>query len=106
MIKKELIASSISLFISLGATWPNATSAAPLSPNDCNSWPFVRPSTGVTPRELRRELKELESVGYQPSDNDVHYPSDIQAAEARLRIKYRHDCTGKASQLPANRSPS
>ncbi|OAJ55141.1 hypothetical protein A6V36_34630 [Paraburkholderia ginsengiterrae] len=39
----------------------------------------------VTRAQVRAELVQLESVGYQPGRaNDPHYPADIQAAEAAV----------------------
>ncbi|WP_186188899.1 DUF4148 domain-containing protein [Burkholderia gladioli] len=38
----------------------------------------------VTRAQVRHELVELESVGYRPTRNDIHYPDSIQAAEAKL----------------------
>ena len=45
----------------------------------------IEPGTRqVTRAEVRHELKELESVGYRPTPNDLYYPEDVQAAEQRL----------------------
>jgi hypothetical protein len=42
-------------------------------------------SSTVTRAQVRAELVQLESVGYRPSRaNDLHYPADIQAAEAAV----------------------
>jgi hypothetical protein len=42
-------------------------------------------SSAVTRAQVRAELVQLESVGYQPGRaNDPHYPADIQAAEAAV----------------------
>ncbi|CAE6799250.1 DUF4148 domain-containing protein [Paraburkholderia nemoris] len=42
-------------------------------------------SSTVTRAQVRAELIQLESVGYQPGRaNDPHYPTDIQAAEAAV----------------------
>ncbi|TCK36831.1 uncharacterized protein DUF4148 [Paraburkholderia sp. BL8N3] len=38
----------------------------------------------VTRAQVKAELVQLESVGYQPNTNDLHYPRDIQAAEAKV----------------------
>ncbi|WP_050983015.1 DUF4148 domain-containing protein [Cupriavidus basilensis] len=44
----------------------------------------------VTRAEVRHELEELESVGYNPSQGDNgDYPADIQAAEQRLEAKHQ-----------------
>ncbi|WP_186149819.1 DUF4148 domain-containing protein [Burkholderia gladioli] len=36
--------------------------------------------SAVTRAQLREELVRLESIGYRPARNDVHYPDSIQAA--------------------------
>jgi hypothetical protein len=38
----------------------------------------------MTRAEVQADLVQVEQAGYRPSINDVHYPADIQAAEARL----------------------
>ncbi|MBU9381755.1 DUF4148 domain-containing protein [Burkholderia gladioli] len=40
--------------------------------------------SAVTRAQVREELVRLESIGYRPARNDVHYPDSIQAAEAKL----------------------
>lgn len=41
--------------------------------------------SSVTRAQVRAELVQLEGVGYRPSQaNDLHYPADIQAAEAAV----------------------
>ncbi|MDN7183033.1 DUF4148 domain-containing protein [Caballeronia sp. SEWSISQ10-4 2] len=42
-------------------------------------------SSTITRAQVRAELVQLGSVGYQPGRaNDPHYPADIQAAEAAV----------------------
>jgi hypothetical protein len=42
-------------------------------------------SSTVTRAQVRAELVQLEGVGYWPGRaNDLHYPTDIQAAEAAV----------------------
>ncbi len=44
----------------------------------------------LTRAEVRHELEELESVGYNPFQGDnSDYPADIQAAEQRLEAKHQ-----------------
>lgn len=44
---------------------------------------FAQPTGGpITRAQVREELVQLEHAGYKPSK--VHYPADIQAAEARV----------------------
>jgi Domain of unknown function (DUF4148) len=37
----------------------------------------------LTRAEVRADLVRVEQAGYRPTLNDIHYPSDIQAAEAK-----------------------
>jgi hypothetical protein len=48
-----------------------------------------RPASGagVTRAQVQKELADLESVGYDATADDDHYPSDLQAAEKRLAEK-------------------
>jgi hypothetical protein len=49
---------------------------------------FAQSEQPVTRAEVKAELKQLESVGYNPAvATDANYPSDIQAAEARVAAK-------------------
>jgi Domain of unknown function (DUF4148) len=41
----------------------------------------------LTRAQVRQELIRVEQAGYQPGVNDVYYPSDIQAAEARIQAR-------------------
>ncbi|HEV3423865.1 MAG TPA: DUF4148 domain-containing protein [Paraburkholderia sp.] len=46
---------------------------------------FAQQSTDpVTRAEVRADLVQVEQAGYHPAANDVHYPADIQAADARI----------------------
>jgi hypothetical protein len=38
----------------------------------------------VTREQVQAELVALESVGYHPGRPSIHYPADIQAAEAKI----------------------
>ena len=40
--------------------------------------------SGVTRAQVKQELKDLESVGYDPGYRDPYYPNEIQNAEKRL----------------------
>jgi|HubBroStandDraft_5_1064220.scaffolds.fasta_scaffold618895_2 hypothetical protein len=42
---------------------------------------------GPTRAEVRTQLIQAEQAGYNPSANDVNYPSNIQAADARIAAK-------------------
>lgn len=77
----------------------SAYASSPLTPQQCNDYPFAPLRGAVTHAQLMNELSELESVGYNPADSDNDsYPRDLQRAEARLQAKYRADC-GTASSL-------
>ena len=39
---------------------------------------------GVTRAQVRAELVQLEQAGYNPSGDQVNYPQNIQAAQARV----------------------
>src|SRR5258707_4855344 len=41
----------------------------------------------LTRAEVRADLVRVEQAGYWPRANDVHYPADIQAAEAHLHAQ-------------------
>lgn len=46
---------------------------------------FAQQQSPVTRAQVRSELQQLEQAGYDPSaGEDVNYPQDIQAAEARI----------------------
>ncbi|ACR30361.1 DUF4148 domain-containing protein [Burkholderia glumae] len=73
-----------------------AANAAPLTPQQCGDYPFVKSSAPVTHRQIVNELSELESVGYQPSaGDDSSYPDDYDTAEQKLMRKYRRDCLAR-----------
>ncbi|KNE75284.1 hypothetical protein BCRE_2931 [Candidatus Burkholderia crenata] len=81
-----------------------AMASNPLTPRECNAYPF-KPARGeVTHRVLMRELTELESVGYRPGIDN--YSLDITQARERLIDKYNADCKPKqvATSLPGTSS--
>jgi hypothetical protein len=41
----------------------------------------------MTRAQVRAELVQLENAGYYPSASKLHYPDDIQAAQARVTAK-------------------
>ncbi|MEW6346840.1 MAG: hypothetical protein RXR20_18855 [Paraburkholderia sp.] len=79
-----------------------AMASGPLTPHQCNSYPFQPTHGEVTHRDLMRELNELESVGYRPAIDN--YSLDITDARARLMAKYETDC--KPDQHAADVPPS
>ncbi|WP_028216585.1 DUF4148 domain-containing protein [Paraburkholderia oxyphila] len=67
----------------------------------------------ITRAQVRAELQQLEQAGYTPSrGEDVNYPQDVQAAEARVAAHngstgYGGAVSGSsASGSPATASPS
>jgi Domain of unknown function (DUF4148) len=46
---------------------------------------FAQSNGPLTRAEVRADLVRVEQAGYNPSlGNDIHYPADIQAAEAKV----------------------
>jgi hypothetical protein len=41
-------------------------------------------SDGLTRAQVRQDLQRVEQAGYNPSERDAFYPTDIQAAEAKV----------------------
>ncbi|MGV2289796.1 DUF4148 domain-containing protein [Trinickia sp. YCB016] len=70
--------------------------AAPLTPHECNSYPFKPLSGEVTHAQLIQELGELESVGYDPTAEDPDYPTNLNRAQRALQAKYQRDCAHAA----------
>jgi hypothetical protein len=101
-MRKATVLSLTAVFLGLSLGYSAASQAAPLTPHECHSYPFVRSGGSLTHRQMVRELRELESVGYQPGRVDAYYPNDIEKAEARLHAKYERDCEGNASMTSAN----
>lgn len=66
-----------SLIFAVAATSAFAVSLAAFAQSDTQ--------TPVTRAQVRAELQQLEQAGYNPSTGeDINYPQDIQAAEARV----------------------
>ncbi|HEV3423433.1 MAG TPA: DUF4148 domain-containing protein [Paraburkholderia sp.] len=45
---------------------------------------FAQSNQPVTRAQVRAELVQLEKAGYNPANDRVDYPADIQAAQARV----------------------
>jgi hypothetical protein len=45
---------------------------------------FAQSNAPLTRAEVRADLVRVEQAGYSPSANDLNYPADIQAAEAKI----------------------
>jgi hypothetical protein len=91
---------SLPLLVGTGLlTLAAAAQAAQFTAHECNSYPFVHTNAPVTQRQLNRQLRELQAVGW-PTLSQTGYPVPQQEAEYRLKIKYQHDCvaTGLAHQ--------
>jgi Domain of unknown function (DUF4148) len=57
----------------------------------------------LTRAEVRHELEELESVGYNPAaGDDPDYPAALQAAEHRLEVKHQEERNALASTDPTS----
>lgn len=96
-LRSKLAASALLLIVSA-----SAVAAQNLTPAQCNDYPFRQPTGEVTHAQLIQELAELESVGYNPSDDNLNYPADVEQAEAQLQAKYRADCMPAAHLSAAN----
>ncbi|SDG60843.1 DUF4148 domain-containing protein [Paraburkholderia phenazinium] len=53
---------------------------------------FAQSTQGVTRAQVRADLVQVEKAGYNPSDW-IHYPENIQAAEARVAAE-KGDASG------------
>jgi hypothetical protein len=57
----------------------------------------------VTRAQVQGELVQLEKAGYQPSRaNNLYYPADIQAAEARVAAQNGGTVSASTSGAPAS----
>jgi hypothetical protein len=100
---KRLSAALITFSIALASA--SAFADPSLTQAECHDYPFTPLKHTVTHKQLMQELSELEAVGYQPTSDDNEYPSDLQAAEARLQQEFRHDCMpAQVAGDPANPS--
>jgi hypothetical protein len=62
------------------------------------SFAFAQASNApVTRAEVRADLIRVEQAGYRPSGDDITYPSDIQAAEARVQATSTDHAYGGSS---------
>lgn len=85
----------------------SAMAAPGLTQKQCNDYPFTKTKGEVTHKQLMRELGELESVGYQPSDgDDSDYPNDLDKAEQKLQAEYRADCLPAQAHVSASAAPA
>ena len=66
---------------------------------------FAQTSAPVTRAEVRADLVQLENAGYRPVAQDSAYPSDIQAAEARVHAGSGASAYGGVSDTGTSMSP-
>jgi hypothetical protein len=57
---------------------------------------FAQSEQPLTRAQVRAELVQVEKAGYNPSDW-MHYPENIQAAEARVAAEKQVNATGYGS---------
>ena len=80
-----------------------AFASSKLTTEQCRDYPFVRTAQPPSHQQLQNELRELESVGYNPaSGDDSEYPLDLQSAEHRLQAKYQRDCSSSGTGMMAD----
>jgi hypothetical protein len=48
---------------------------------------FAQSNAPLTRAEVRADLVRVEQAGYNPDTNDIHYPADIQATEAKIAAR-------------------
>jgi len=51
------------------------------------SFAFAQNNGPVTRAQVRAELVQLEKAGYNPSEDRVNYPQNLQAAQARVNAE-------------------
>lgn len=66
---------------------------------------FAQSAEPVTRAQVRADLVQLESAGYRPVSQDASYPSDIQAAEARVHAANGASAYGGVSDTGTSVSP-
>ncbi len=45
---------------------------------------FAQSNQPVSRAQVRAELQQLEAAGFKPGFDDVHYPQNLEAAQARI----------------------
>jgi hypothetical protein len=73
---KALIRATLAAAVAISAVPSLAFAQATTAPDTTNA--------PITRAEVRADLIRVEQAGYRPSDSDINYPADIQAAEARI----------------------
>jgi len=67
---------------------------------------FAQTAEPVTRAEVRADLVQLENAGYRPVSQDATYPSDIQAAEARVHSGSGASAYGGVPDTGTSMSPA
>jgi hypothetical protein len=67
---------------------------------------FAQTAAPVTRAGVRADLVQLENAGYRPVSQDSVYPSDIQAAEARVHAGSGASAYGGVSDTGTSMSPA
>ncbi|WP_082721789.1 MULTISPECIES: DUF4148 domain-containing protein [unclassified Burkholderia] len=68
---------------------------------------FAQSATPLTRAQVRADLVRVERAGYNPATgNDPQYPSDIQAAEAKVAAQQQQATSGFGSAPPDGTSAS
>jgi hypothetical protein len=97
--------------LALLVTASTSVMAAPhLTPQECNDYPFKPLKSEVSHAQLEQELAELEAVGYDPSQDDEEYPTNLEIAEGKVQADCRpsasmtetQSSSGVAAPAPAN----
>lgn len=57
---------------------------------------FAQSNAPLTRAEVRADLVRVEQAGYTPGANDINYPSDIQAAEAKIAAQDHQNLANNA----------
>jgi hypothetical protein len=57
---------------------------------------FAQSNAPVTRAEVQAQLEQLKSAGYNPAGDKVHYPSGIEAAQARIDAQHEDAYGGVA----------
>ncbi|HLX02509.1 MAG TPA: DUF4148 domain-containing protein [Trinickia sp.] len=54
----------------------------------------------LTRAEVKADLVRVEQAGYRPQANDLYYPADIQAAEAKIAAQQQSLEAGSVGGVP------
>ncbi|MBN3755530.1 DUF4148 domain-containing protein [Paraburkholderia sp. Tr-20389] len=55
---------------------------------------FAQSSAPVTRADVRAQLAQLESAGYSPAGDNAHYPTGIEATQARIDSQHADEYGG------------